>query len=311
MKTAIKILIGILVVLAIVLVVAELAMDKMLLKGFNTAAPQMLGVPATLDDASLSLLRGTAGLAGLHIGNPEGFKTDSIFDLASIDIELDNASLLSDTIVIKSIAIDGLVLTYERGLLNSNLGALIDQLAGDKEKTGADAPEKDKPAEKEKADAAADKPGKKVIIEKLTITGSKMNVSLTGAAALTGGGVIPIPLPPITLTDLGKEKEGVTVVEAIQRVLKAILGTAGSAISGAGDLLGDGAKALGDGAWAVGEGAVGAGQAVVGGSVDAGKAVVGGTVDAGKAVVGGAADAGKAVVGGVGNALKSVNPFKK
>lgn len=308
MKLALKILVGILVVVAIVVIAAELAMDTVLLKGFNSAVPHILGVPATLDNASLSLLRGTAGLEGLHIGNPKGFKTDGIFDLASVGIELDNTSLLTDTIIIKSIAIDGLVLTYERGLLNSNLGALIDQLSDDTTKKDTDVPQKDTPKKKKKAD---DQPGKKVIIEKLTITGSQMNVSLTGAAALTGGGVIPIPLPPITLTDLGKEKEGVTVVEAIQNVLKAILGAAGSAISGAGDLLGDGAKALGDGAWAIGEGAVGAGQAVVGGTVDAGKAMVGGTVDAGKAVVGGTVDAGKTVVGGVGDALKSVNPFKK
>lgn len=297
MKKAVKILVGILVVIAIVLVVAELSLDRVILKGFNTAAPSALGVPATLQDASLSLFKGEAALEGLHIGNPEGFKTDGLFDLASVSVKLDNASLLTDTIIIREIAIDGMVLTYEKGLLNSNLGALIDQLSAGKDEDAEDEKEE---AEEEKADTEDDKPGKKVVIEKLTITGSKMNVSITGAAALTGGGAIPIPLPPITLTDLGKEKEGVTVVEAVQDVLKAILGAAGSAITGAGHLLGDGAKALGDGAWAVGEG-----------TVDAGKAVVGGTVDAGKAVVGGAADAGKAVVGGVGDALKSVNPFKK
>jgi len=297
MKKAVKILIGILVVIAIVLVAAELSLDKVILKGFNTAAPAALGVPVTLADASLSLVKGEAALEGLHIGNPEGFKTDGLFDLASVSVKLDNASLLTDTIIIREIAIDGMVLTYEKGLMNSNLGALIDQLSAGKDE---DADEEKEEAEEEKADAQDEKPGKKVIIEKLTITGSKMNVSITGAAALTGGGAIPIPLPPITLTDLGKEKEGVTVVEAVQDVLKAILGAAGSAITGAGHLLGDGAKALGDGAWAVGEG-----------TVDAGKAVVGGAADAGKAVVGGAADAGKAVVGGVGDALKSVNPFKK
>ena len=297
MKKAVKILVGILVVIAIVLVAAELSLDRVILKGFNTAAPSALGVPATLQDASLSLFQGEAALEGLHIGNPEGFKTDGLFDLASVSVKLDNASLLTDTIIIREIAIDGMVLTYEKGLLNSNLGALIDQLSAGKDEDAEDEKEE---AEEEKADTEDDKPGKKVVIEKLTITGSKMNVSITGAAALTGGGAIPIPLPPITLTDLGKEKEGVTVVEAIQDVLKAILGAAGSAITGAGHLLGDGAKALGDGAWAVGEG-----------TVDAGKAVVGGAADAGKAVVGGAADAGKAVVGGVGDALKSVNPFKK
>lgn len=297
MKMAVKILVGILVVIAIVLVVAELSLDRVILKGFNTAAPSALGVPATLQDASLSLFKGQASFEGLHIGNPEGFKTDGLFDLASISVKLDNASLLTDTIIIREIAIAGMVLTYEKGLMSSNLGALIDQLSAGEKK---DAHPKKEEAEEEKADAKDEKPGKKVIIEKLSITGSKMNVSITGAAALTGGGAIPIPLPPITLTDLGKEKEGVTVVEAIQDVLKAILGAAGSAITGAGHLLGDGAKALGDGAWAVGEG-----------TVDAGKAVVGGAADAGKAVVGGAAEAGKAVVGGVGDALKSVNPFKK
>ena len=127
-----------------------------------------------------------------------------------------------------------------------------------------------------------------------------MNFSITGAAALTGGGAIPIPLPPITLTDLGKEKEGVSIPEAIREILNAVAGAAGTAIAGAGNLIGDAGKAVGEGALAVGEGAV-----------DAGKAVVGGATDAGKAVVGGAVDAGKAVGDAVGGALKNINPFGK
>ncbi|NLB65580.1 MAG: AsmA family protein [Lentisphaerae bacterium] len=303
MKKTLKILLGIILVLAILLVVAEFTLDKVILTAFNKAAPAALGVDATLENASLSLFRGKASLEGLHIGNPEGYKTDGLFDLGSIAIKLDVRSLLSKTIIIREITIQDMALTYEKGLLNSNLGALIDQLAGDDD---------DEPKEKDEAKDKKEKKkdGKKVVIEKLAISGSKMNVSITGAAALTGGGAIPIPLPPITLTDLGKEKEGVTVIEAVQNVLKAILGAAGSAITGAGGLVADGAKAIGEGALAVGEGALDAGKAVVGGAADAGKAVVGGAADAGKAVVGGAADAGKAVVGGVGGALKSVNPFK-
>jgi uncharacterized protein involved in outer membrane biogenesis len=280
MKKAVKILAGILVVLLVALVAAELALDKVLLKGFNTAAPAALGVPATLDDASLSLVRGKAALEGLHIGNPEGFNTPGLLDLASVSIRLDNASLLADTIVIREIAIDGLVVTYEKGLRDSNLGALIESLSRE-----VDAQE----AEEEKGD---EKPAKKVVIEKLTITGSRMNFSITGAM----GQSIPLPLPPITLTDLGKEKDGLTVVEAIDRVLKAIAGAAGTAIAGSSKLIGEAFGALGAGAWAVGEGAVGAGSTVVGGTVDAGKEVVGGAVDAGKAV---------------GDALQNFNPFGK
>ncbi|MGD9781240.1 MAG: hypothetical protein AB7V14_03705 [Kiritimatiellia bacterium] len=293
MKKTAKIAVGILVVLALVFVVLELSLDKMVLKGVNAAGPAALGVPVTLEDADISLVRGKASLKNLHVGNPEGYKTDGLFDLGSISVDVDNASLLSDTIVVRAIAIEGMALTFEKGLLDNNLNALIEQLSAGKEEEAGE--EGDAKAEKSKKEK---KPAKKVVIEKLSITGSQMNFSITGAAALTGGGAIPIPLPPITLTDLGKEKEGMTPVEAVQSVLKAILGAAGTAIAGAGDLLGDAGKAVGEGALAVGEGAV-----------DAGKAVVGGTVDAGKAVVGGTVDAGKAVVDGAAGALKAINPF--
>ena len=295
MKKALKIAAGILVVLALAFLVLELSLDKMVLKGVNAAGPAALGVPVALEDVDISLVRGKASLKNLHIGNPEGYKTDGLFDLGSISVDVDNSTLLSDTIVVREIAIEGLALTFEKGLLDNNLNALLDQLsAGQEEAAGKEANAKEEKTGKEK------KPAKKVVIEKLSISGSKMNFSITGAAALTGGGAIPIPLPPITLTDLGKEKEGMTPVEAVQSVLKAILGAAGTAIAGAGDLLGDAGKAVGEGALAVGEGAV-----------DAGKAVVDGTVDAGKAVVGGTVDAGKAVVDGAAGALKAINPFDK
>ena len=275
MKKLIKIAGGLVVVLVALFAALELSLDKLVLKGVNAAAPAALGVPVTLQDASISLLRGKAALQGLHIGNPEGFKTDGLFDLASISVDIDNSTLLSDTIVIREIAIDGLALTYEKGLLDSNLGALIEQLSAGAEKESPEAGEAEEPAEPQEA---TEKPAKKVVIEKLSITGSRMNFSITGAAALTGGGAIPLPLPPITLADLGKEKEGVTFVEAIQEVLRAIAGAAGTAIAGGGNLVDDAGKAVGEGA-----------------------------AEAGKAVGGAALDAGKAV----GDALQNVNPFKK
>lgn len=282
MKKLIKILAGILVVIVLLAVGLLFWLDSAVLKGVNSAGPAALGVPVSLEDANIRPLLGKIALKGFHIGNPEGFKTDGLLDLGSIAIQVDLGSLKSDTIVVKKIAIDGLVLTYEKGLLDSNLGALIESLSSDEQEAEGKPPEEQKPGH--------GKSGKKVVIEKLTLTNSKMNFSITGAAALTGGGSIPLPLPDITLTDLGKEKEGgLTFVQAIRRILTEIAGASGTAIAGSGKLLGDGVMAVGEGALAVGEG----------------------TVDAGKAVVGGTVDAGKAVVGGVGDALKAVNPFKK
>ena len=281
MKKSLKIAVRILAALVVLFVVLEFSLDRIVRTAVNAAGPATLGVPVTLQDADISLVRGRATLAGLHVGNPAGYKTDGLLDLGSVSVKLDRSSLLSDVVVIKEIAVAGLVVTYEKGLLNSNLGALIDQLSAGEKDT-----DEEKAAEKSEAEDSA---GKKVVIDKLTMTGSKMNFSVTGAAALTGGGAVPLPLPPITLTNLGQEQEGVTLVEAIQNVLKAIAGATGTAIVGAGHLIGDAGKAVGTGALAVGEGAV-----------DAGKAVVSGTVDAGKAVVDGAA-----------GALQAVNPFSK
>lgn len=268
MKKPLKITVRILAVLVVLFVVLELSLDRIVRTAVNAAGPAALGVPVSLQDADISLVRGRAALAGLHVGNPEGYKTAGLLDLDSIVVKLDRSSLFSDVIVVKEIAIDGLVVTYEKGLLNSNLGALIDQLAAGEE--GAE-----KAEEKAEAEESA---GKKVVIDKLTIAGSKMNFSVTGAAALTGGGAVPLPLPPIILTGLGREKEGITFVEAIQNVLKAIAGATGTAIVGAGNLIGDAGKAMGAGALAVGEGTV---------------------------------DAGKAVVDGAAGALQAINPFSK
>ena len=290
MKKTVKILLGLLAFLILLFVAMELFLDRAILAGFNVAAPEALGVPATLENANLSLLRGQVALRGLHIGNPQGFKTDGLLDLGFISVRLDNASLLTDTIVINEIAIEDLVVTYEKGLLNSNLGTLIDSLSsGD---GAADAPME---PEAQEDQAKGDKPAKKVVIEKLTITGSRMNFSITGAAALTGGGTLPLPLPPITLTDLGREKEGITVVEAIQRIMGAIAGAAGMTIAGSSKLIGETFGAVGDGLWTAGEGAMDVGTAVVGGAAEAGKAIGGAAVDAGKAV---------------GDTLKAINPFK-
>ena len=268
MKKTLKILAGLFVVLAILIALLIVFLNKIVVQTVNEVGPVALGVPVTLQDAQVRPFRGKASLSGLHVGNPEGYKTDGLLDLGSIVVRLDVSSVLSDVVVVKEIAIDGLVVTYEKGLLNSNLGALIDQLSAAEE-----APEA-------AGETGQEKPGKKVVIEKIVIADSQMNLSVTGAAALTGGGALPIPLPKITLTDLGKEKEGVTLVEAFAHVLKAVAGATGTALAGS-------AKLLGQGAGAVGEG-----------TVEAGKAVVGGTVDAGKAVVGGAA-----------GALKAINPF--
>ena len=159
------------------------------------------------------------------------------------------------------------VLRGHLGLKTSNIGALQAQLSP----PAAAAPEAERPA------SPAPAGGKKVVIEKLTITGAKVKASLT----LLGGQALTLPLPPIAMTNIGggeKNPQGVTLVSAINDILAAILSSVTQVVSGAAGLAADGVKALGSGVGKVG-GAVTDGAGKVGGAVTegAGKALRGAT----------------------------------
>lgn len=231
----------------------------------NTVGPIVLGVPVKLETAKLQPLSGHVRLGGLVVGNPEGFKTDNLFELGHIEIDLDPRSLLRDTMRIKRIDIKDPQITMERGLRSSNLGALLEQL---EKKQG---PKPDQPApEKKPAEG-----GKKVVIDEITINGAQLNLSITAL----GGAAAPLPLPPITLRDLGKEDDGASFTDVITDIVKAILSSVTQVLAGAGKLVGEGAELLGDGAKAVGGAAVDGASAVGGAAVDGAKAVGGAVLD--------------------------------
>ncbi len=203
-------------------------------QAINTAGPRLLGVPVSVQSAVLSPIRGQLKLKGLHVGNPKGYETSGIFDLDSLDIALDTASLFGKVVMIEEIRIQGPQITYERSLHNSNIGQLMDQLAPKKEVPDTPAPAKPKA-----------EGGKKVVIRKLAINGAQVNVSVTAL----GGHAMILPLPPIRLTNIGgddKRAKGVTFVEALSDILGAILHGVTDVVGGAGKLAVEGAKAVED-----------------------------------------------------------------
>lgn len=273
MKKFIKVVFWIVVVLAVVLASALFFLDRVILNGFNTAAPAVLGVDASLGGAEASLMKGYVSLKDLHIGNPEGYKTDGIFDLDEVTVDVDVPSLSTDTIVVEVVKVSGAKVTYEQGLRGSNIGALLDQLSTE------EAVEKAEEEDKE----PSDKPAKKVIIRKLDVDGTRLNVAMTAMM----GAAVPVPLPPIHMEGIGEESGGVTPLEAVQSIIKAVFSAVQSAVAGAGDLLGGAAGAVADGA----------------------TAAAGAVADGASATVGAVADGASATVGAAVDGLKALNPF--
>jgi hypothetical protein len=268
-------------------------------RSVNVAAPGFLGVPATLQDAELSPFRGRLVLLGLRIGNPKGYKTESLVTVDRIDVQVSIGSLLSDTIVIRRILVDAPQVTFERGMKNSNLGALMDQLGGGGEKD-------DRLASTSKPSAPVES-GKKVVVDELVIVGGKVKLSVTAAMGLSA----PIALADIRLANIGRkgEMEGIGVADVVRIVLGTVMRSVVDAIGGVGGLAVDGVKAIGGGVQMVGEAAVDGIKKLGGEKATAGvRAMSDGAAQIGGAAVEGVKSVGKAIGGLFGGNEKTNFP---
>lgn len=243
---------GLIVVVLIVFVTVLIFWGGHVVKhSVNLVGPQVLGVPVTLEHAHFYPLRGYVSLRGFVVGNPEGFRTESLFQVDHLEVDLDMSTLFADPLVINRILIDSPQITFEMGLRGTNLGTLLDALE-DEEKKDEVADRDDKPEE----------PGRAVVIKEFVLADATVRVSAT---ALRGQSV-PITLGTVTLTDLGGEDQ--SVAQIVTQVVKALVGTVVNAVGGAGDLLGDGLRGAWNGVGSVGGFAVDGVRAVTGGVTD-------------------------------------------
>lgn len=234
MKIIKRVLVGLVLFLAIVVVVMVFWGGHVIKTSVNRLGPQLLGVPVVLEDARFHPIRGFVSLSGLVVGNPEGFRTESLFDLTYLEVDIDMWTVFSDPIVITRIVIKKPQITYEMGLRRTNIGVLLDRLEGEVEA--------DEVAIETEMEVA---PARGVVIQELVLRDATARISAT---ALRGGSV-PITLGTITLNDLGGEDQSITQIST--QIMGAIFGVLVNAVAGAGDLLGDGLGAAWEGIGAV------------------------------------------------------------
>jgi uncharacterized protein involved in outer membrane biogenesis len=285
MKKLCKVVGAILVLIVLLVIVMLLSMGTIIEQGVRKLGPAVMGVPVNVDDVRFNAFSGDANVKNLVVGNPEGFKTAHAFKLGEFGVSVDVPSVLSDKILIKKIQIDAPEITYELSMKGTNIKKLKEQLS---KKEPQQAPAGEPEAEEKQPEGK----GKRVEISEVVITGGKINLSATGL----GGSSVFVPLPTIRLTDIGKEKEGASLVEVVDEILAAVLTGATGAVKGSGKIVGEGLKQAGG---LAAEGAkLGADTALKGGEV-AGK-VLGESVDAAgdtAAKLGGSLEQGAAAAG--------------
>jgi hypothetical protein len=160
----------------------------------------------TLDSVHIGLFTGSAGVNGLVVSNPEGFKTPQAISIGVAEVGVNPLSILSDKVVIRSIHVEAPEITFEGGLGGNNLSKIMENVNDFVKTSNASSTN------------AAAKPGRKIEVDDFLITGAKIHVSFTGL----GGKEMTLPLPDIHLTDLGKSGDGLTPAELIRSVLRSI-----------------------------------------------------------------------------------------
>jgi hypothetical protein len=126
-----------------------------------------------------------------------------------IELEVDVASVPKDVIVIRRIAIQAPDVIYEKGEAMTNFDAIQKNIAS------------------YLGPSDSRKEGKKLIVEELTIRDAKAQAS----AAFLAGKTVSVPLPDITLKNLGKAKGGISPGELGQEVAGAMKARLTGAVS--------------------------------------------------------------------------------
>ncbi len=214
-----KIIGGVLAVLVITFVSVSVYvysnLDSILKDSVETFGRQYTGVSVSLATLEFSPKNGEGKLSGFIVGNPPGYRTDSAFKMGSIAVSIDISSLNSNTIVIKSINIDSLDVTYEIGEGGSNvevIGKNVERAAGAGSGGGAS-------ESRGGASSSGNDSSKKMIIESLVFSNGRITVS----HPLLSGKKIGFSLPTIRLKDIGKDKKvGASPAEVVDIVMDAI-----------------------------------------------------------------------------------------
>ena len=240
-------------------------------------------VAVKVANVDLSISDLTAGIRGLTVGNPAGFKTDRAMSLGEVSVKIGDIS--QELVVVKEVMIRAPEITYEIGSSGSNIDAIqknVEQFTG----AGSDSSAS---AGSSGGDAGGDAAAPKVIISNLYIKGGKINVS----ASFMGGKTLTTSLPDIHLKDIGKESGGASPAEIADKIISSITKYSSSAASaidlsslGLADISGKAADVMKD---------VGG---AVGGAVDG---ALSGTGDAGTKAKDAVKDAGGALKGLFGN----------
>lgn len=226
------------------------SMETIVKKVVHKYGSEITGSSVNLKNFDIKLSTGEANVKKITVANPKGYKSKNLFSLEGISVKLNISSLTEDTIIIENILIDKPVVTYEMlSLTQNNVSDILQNIQQNTAKN-----QKDDTTAQEK-DANTKESDKKVIIKNLIVQNGQVELM---AGLNEAKQPIILPLPTIKLQNIGQEKKGASIEDALSTTIEKVLKTTMQTVttSGLKDLTSQAAdqlKAAGDSVTAVGK----------------------------------------------------------
>ena len=201
-------IVGIVVILIIIAVgVVWFMLDSIAQTAIERGGTYALQVETKCGGASVRPFAGKFGVSQVSIANPEGFRSEQIMVLQTLDVDANMGSLTSDVVEVPSIVLDGMTVNIEQEGGKNNLSVLLEKIQGQKqeeEQTPEQAP-----------------PGKKVDVGVLLIRNVEAKVQLLPIGGEATDVVVKVP--EIRLEHpTGEDARGATVAELMRRIVPAV-----------------------------------------------------------------------------------------
>lgn len=216
MKKFKKFLLVFVALVVIIGVVVFMNFGSAVKKTIETAGSEALGVPVKVGGVSLHLSDKKAGLQGLSIGNPEGFKSAQLLKVKDISVIVGDVT--RELVTLDEVVLDGLSVNYELGKGGTNLKALEKNIA--KAKKAIDAAG----GSSEKAEESAQAP--EVIIKRLKIINAELIPAIPGMEKLNKA----LRLPEIVLNDIGSKSNPASPTDVAAKVMNRIISSSSNTI---------------------------------------------------------------------------------
>lgn len=208
MKLLLRVLLVAVVLLLLAAGAAFLLIDSIAKTAIERGATYATGVETKVASVDASIFSGQFALEGLSLANPPGFRDEPFVRLGSLRADWQNGSLLSETLEMDTLVVDGVDLNLERGGSGTNYGKILESL------------EKLSKGEKEPEPAPSEK--KRVLaIKRIEIKNVNAGLHLTSGPL---PGSMSVSVPSIVIDDFRSDGSTKEIVAKLTRVLlKSIL----------------------------------------------------------------------------------------